>query len=81
MLEKKSKKKKGGNNERKRHCDLIFAKPGVNHCGQGIALSLRPANMRPTPPLDCWLKLAKDFAGPQTHFVRFSRNWQALLKE
>lgn len=40
----------------------------------------RPANMGPSPPLDCWLKLAKGFAGPQTHFMRLSRNWQALLK-
>lgn len=80
MLEKKNKKKKGANNERKRHCDLIFAKPGVDHCGQGTVLSPRPANMGPSPPLDCWLKLAKGFAGPQTHFMRLSRNWQALLK-
>lgn len=53
MLKKKKKKeKKGRNNERKRHSDLIFAKPGVGHCGQFIPLSLRPANIgrHPTPP-------------------------------
>ena len=54
MLEKKNKKKKGANNERKRHCDLIFAKPGVDHCGQGTANKLPEAckhGTEPTPRL------------------------------